>query len=55
MKKYDPDFDVEELQYEAEEIFKEFYCNFLSGNQDYLDLVCGSTAGAMCKALIEIR
>ena len=55
MKKYDPEFDVEELQYEAEEIFKEFYCNFLTGTQDYLDLVCGSTAGAMCKALIEIR
>jgi hypothetical protein len=32
MKLYDPDFDIEELTYEAEEIFQEFYCNFLAGN-----------------------
>ena len=32
MKKYDPDFDIMELHYEAEEIFKEFFCNFLEGN-----------------------
>ena len=55
MKKYDPEFDIEELQYEAEEIFKEFYCNYLTGNVDYLDMVCGSQAGALCKAMIEIR
>ena len=46
MKKYDPEFDLEELTYEAEEIFQEFYCNYLTGNSEYLKLVCGSTAGA---------
>ena len=55
MKKYDPDFDIEELLYEAEEIFKEFYCNYLTGNQDYLDLVCGSTASGLVKSSIELR
>jgi hypothetical protein len=36
MKKYDPDFDIIELHYEFQEIFKEFFCNFLEGNLDYL-------------------
>lgn len=36
MKKYDPHFDLEELCYEAEEVFKEFYCNYLAGNKEYL-------------------
>ncbi len=55
MKKYDPDFDFEELENEAMEIFQEFYCNYLAGNKEYLDLVCGGTAGALCKAQIEQR
>ena len=55
MKKYDPDFDFEELQDEAMEIFQEFYCNFLTGNKEYLDMVCGGTAGAICKAHIDLR
>ena len=55
MKKYDPDFDLEDLSDEAQEIFQEFYCNFLSGNKDYLSMVCGGTAGALCKAHIEQR
>jgi len=29
------------LAFEAEEIFKEFYCNFLSGNIEYIEKVCG--------------
>ncbi len=37
------------------EIFQEFYCNFLVGNKEYLELVCGGTAGAVCKAHIEQR
>jgi hypothetical protein len=36
MKKYDPDFDLLNLAYEAEEVFKEFFCNFLEGNLEYL-------------------
>ena len=55
MQRYDPDFDLEELTDEAMEIFQEFYCNFLSGNKEYLEMVCGGTAGALCKAHIEQR
>ena len=36
MQKYDPDVDIQELHYEAAEVFKEFFCNFLAGNLDYL-------------------
>jgi len=36
MKKYDKDFDLENLTFEAEEIFKEFFCNYLAGNKEYL-------------------
>jgi hypothetical protein len=39
MKKFDPDFEVLDLQYEAEEVFKEFFCNFLAGNLEYLEKV----------------
>ena len=55
MQKYDPEFDLEDLTDEAEEIFKEFYCNFLTGNTEYLDMVCGQTAGALVKAHCEVR
>lgn len=50
MQKYDPDFELVDLDDEAMEIFQEFYCNYLSGNKDYIEMVCGGTAGAMCKA-----
>lgn len=39
MLRYDPEFNIEDLTFEAEEIFKEYYCNFLSGNLDYLKSV----------------
>ena len=55
MQKYDPEFDLEDLTDEAEEIFKEFYCNFLTGNAEYLDMVCGGTAGALTKSHVEVR
>ena len=55
MKKYDPEFDLEELLFEAEEIFQEFYCNYLTGNIEYLNLICGYTAGAYVQATIEGR
>lgn len=54
MKKYDPEFDIEELTYEAEEIFKEFFCNYLSGNSKYMDKVCGGTALGVTKAMIQL-
>lgn len=55
MKKYDPEFDLEELTYEAEEIFKEFYCNFLTGNEAYLDIVCGGPAKALTMTTVQLR
>ena len=55
MQKYDPNFDLEDLTDEAKEIFQEFYCNYLTGNTEYLEIVCGGTARALCKAQIEQR
>ena len=55
MQRYDPDFDLEELRDEAQEIFQEFYCNYLSGNKEYLEIICGGPAGALCKAQIDLR
>lgn len=53
MKKFDPDFDVLELAFEAEEVFKEFFCNFLEGNLDYLTKVCGMAGLAVVKGLLK--
>lgn len=55
MKKYDPFFDLHELQYEAEEIFKEFFCNFLEGNLEYLEKVCGMAGLAIVKGDLKRR
>jgi len=52
MQKTDPNFQLEDLAFEAEEIFKEYYCNFLSGNIEYIEKVCGGQALAMNKAWI---
>ena len=32
MQKYDREFDLVDLHYEAQEVFKEFFCNYLNGN-----------------------
>lgn len=50
MELYDPDFDLHELEKEAGEIFREFYCNFLAGNLEFLGKVSGGMALALCKA-----
>lgn len=55
MKKYDPTFDIGDLTYEAEEIFKEFYCNFLEGNLEYLEKVCGMAGLAIVKSEMKRR
>jgi hypothetical protein len=55
MKLYDKEFDLEKLTYEAEEIFKEFYCNYLAGNIQFLELVAGETCLPFLKAMIELR
>lgn len=55
MKKYDPDFDIIELHHEFQEIFKEFFCNFLEGNLDYLQKVCGQAGLAIVKGDIKTR
>ena len=55
MRRYDPDFDIEQLAFEAEEVFKEFYCNYLTGNKQYIELVCGPTVSPVLKAMCELR
>ncbi len=55
MQAYDPEFDILNLQYEFEELFKEFYCNFLSGNIEYLEKVCGDAGLAIVKGDIKAR
>lgn len=55
MKKYDPEFDILELHYEAEEVFKEFFCNFLEGNLEYLEKVCGMAGLAIVKSDLKRR
>ena len=55
MEAYDPYFVFEELEQEAIEIFAEFYCNYLTGNLEYLETVSGGVALAKCKAEIESR
>ena len=54
MKAYDAEFDLEELPFEAEEIFKEFYCNYLSGNKEYLKL-CSTGSAAVLQTMIDLR
>ena len=41
MQKYDPYFDINDLTIEAKEVFKEFFCNYLAGNLEYLEKVSG--------------
>lgn len=55
MKAYDKEFNIEELPFEAEEVFKEFFCNFLSGNLEYIESVSSSTALALVKAELKRR
>lgn len=55
MQKYDREFDLLQLAYEFEEIFKEFFCNFLEGNLEYLEKVCGSAGLAIVKSDIKLR
>lgn len=55
MKKYDSEFDLNKLPVEAQEIFKEFFCNYLAGNVEYIEKVCGKAALAMCKADVKLR
>lgn len=54
MKKYDPHFDFNALHYEVEEVFREFYCNYLDGNKEYVQKVTGGEATVM-QAMIEMR
>lgn len=55
MKAYDKFFNIEELPFEAEEVFKEFFCNFLQGNLEFIEQVSSSTALALVKAEIKRR
>ena len=55
MQKYDPYFDINDLTIEAKEVFKEFFCNYLAGNLEYLEKVSGQQALAVSKAEIKRR
>ena len=44
-----------ELNYEVQEIFNEFFCNYLSGNLPFLEKVCGGPALAIVKSEIKRR
>jgi len=47
MEKYDPEFNFLEMHFEVEEVFREFYCNFLDGNMDYVKSVTAGEAVIM--------
>jgi hypothetical protein len=55
MQAYDKDFDIEDLTAEVEELGKEMFCNYFTGNQAYMDKITGGTAAAFFKAMIELR
>ena len=55
MKRFDKDFDLMNLTFEAEEIFKEFYSNYLTGHLIYLEKVCGKAALAIVKTEVKRR
>ena len=51
----DPSKSVSANLAEAEEVFKEFYCNFLEGNLEYLSKVCGMAGLAIVKGDLKRR
>ena len=55
MQNYDKTFELYKLSFEAEEIFKEFFCNYLSGDVEYLEKMCANAALAVVKAEIKRR
>lgn len=55
MQKYDKEFDLLELTYEVQEIFNEFFCNYLGGNLPYLEKVTSGPALAVIKSEIKRR
>lgn len=52
MQRYDKEFDLTELHYEVVEVFKEFFCNYLAGNLEFLQKVSGGPALAIAKGEI---
>jgi hypothetical protein len=54
MQRYDPEFDFASMHFEVEEIFREFYCNYLDGNLDYIRKLTAGEA-VIVQALIELR
>jgi hypothetical protein len=55
MQSYDPSFEITDLDHEVKELARELFCNFLSGNTEYMDKVSGGTAHAYFTAMIELR
>lgn len=55
MRKYDAEFDIEELRFEVEEVFREFYNAYLSDDIEFLEKVSADAALGMTKNLVKIR
>mmetsp|Transcript_39238 Transcript_39238/g.28977 ORF Transcript_39238/g.28977 Transcript_39238/m.28977 type:complete len:87 (-) Transcript_39238:253-513(-) len=55
MQRFDRSFRLEELQFEVQEVFKEFFCNYLAGNIEYLQKVSGGPALAIVKSELKMR
>ena len=55
MQRFDSEFDISELPFEGEEIFREFYEAFLVGDLEYLQKFCGEAALAVVKSELKRR
>jgi len=55
MRKYDPSFDLWQLENEAKEIFLLAYNKYLEGDLDVLEKMCADSALGYFKVLIKKR
>lgn len=55
MRRYDPEFEILDLNYEIEEIFVDMFDNYLEGELEYLEKFCGEACLAIIKADIQRR
>lgn len=55
MIEYDPEFDVNDLHYEVEEIFTDMFDSYLKGDLEYLEHFCGDAALAVIKTELQRR
>lgn len=55
MREYDPDFDIDDLSYEVEEVFTDLFDNFLQGNLEYIEKFTDEAALAKIKTELTKR